>query len=175
MTNNKIIYEPIGIIHSPYKSSDGVPIQPSGAGDVEGTIELDKKYMSGLKDLDGFSHIILIYHFHLNEGYTLRVVPFLDKNERGIFATRAPIRPNPIGISVLKLNGIEGNNLFVKNIDVVDGTPLLDIKPFVRDFDGVKNPKFGWLENSAHLSKTTKADKRFNNDAKGKQNGKLKN
>jgi len=165
MKNNIIEYQPIGIIHSPFKSIEGVPIQPSGAENVEGIIELDKKYLSGLKDLDGFSHIIVIYHFHLNEGYSLRVVPFLDKNERGIFATRAPKRPNPIGHSIVKLKKIEDNKIFVENIDVVDGTPLLDIKPYVKDFDKVKNSKFGWLEKSAHLSVTTKSDKRFNNDA----------
>jgi tRNA-Thr(GGU) m(6)t(6)A37 methyltransferase TsaA len=170
MKNNKITYEPIGVIRTQYNSSDGVPIQPSGAENVTGFVELENKYMSGLKDLDGFSHIILIYHFHLNEGYSLRVVPFLDKDERGIFATRAPIRPNSIGLSVVKLNKIEANKIFVENIDVVDGTPLLDIKPYVRDFDKVMNSKFGWLENSAHLSKTTKADKRFTKDAKENEN-----
>ena len=98
-----------------------------------------------MRDLDGFSHIILVYHFHLSKGYSLNVVPFMDDNSHGVFATRAPRRPNSIGISIVKLIEIENNILHIENIDIVDGTPLLDIKPYVRDFDYFKEERKGWL------------------------------
>ena len=107
-----------------------MPIQPSGAKGVAGTIEISPDFIEGLKDLDGFSHIILIYHFHLSKEYTLSVKPFMDDKLRGVFATRAPRRPNPIGISVVKLIKVEPRNLlYTENLDIIDGTPLLDIKP----------------------------------------------
>ena len=161
MKNNKIIYSPIGIIHSPFKDIEAAPIQPAGAKEIKEKVEIKKKFMPGLKDLDGFSHIILIYHFHLAKGFSLEVIPFLDKASRGLFATRAPKRPNSIGISVVKLLKIEGNKLFVENIDIVDGTPLLDIKPYVKEFDNAAKSKSGWLINSAHKSKKIKSDARF--------------
>lgn len=161
MKKNDITYKPIGIIHSPFKNGEGAPIQPSGAKGIKGTVEIKKRYISGLKDLDGFSHIILIYHFHLAKGCKLEVIPFLDKTSRGLFATRAPKRPNAIGILVVKLLKAESNILFVENIDVIDGTPLLDIKPYVKEFDGVRKSKNGWLKNSAHQSNIIKSDDRF--------------
>lgn len=161
MKNNNIVYSSIGIIHSPFKDSEGVPIQPAGAKKIRGTVVLKKRFVPGLKDLDGFSHIILIYHFHLAKGFSLEVIPFLDKVSRGLFATRAPRRPNSIGISVVKLSKIEGNKLFVENIDIVDGTPLLDIKPYVNEFDNAVKSKSGWLINAAHKSKKVRSDARF--------------
>jgi len=161
MNRKEIKYTPIGTIHSPFKNKNGVPIQPSGAKGIKGIVELNKKYVSGLKDLDGFSHIILIYHFHLSKGYDLEVTPFLDKNSRGLFATRAPKRPNAIGLSVVKLLKIKSSKLYVENIDAVDGTPLLDIKPYVKEFDSPSKSKIGWLKNSAHKSKNLKSDSRF--------------
>lgn len=124
----KIQYKPIGCIHSPFHDIADMPIQPIGAKGIAGTIEIHPQYTEGLKDLEGFSHVILIYHFHLSKSYSLKVKPFLDKQHRGVFATRAPKRPNPIGISVVRLRRIEGHILYIEDIDVVDGTPLLDVR-----------------------------------------------
>ena len=156
-----IQYKSIGIIHSPFKDPKGMPIQPVGARGISGTIELQAEYEDGLKDLEGFSHIILIYHFHLSEGYSLRVKPFLDDTPRGIFSIRAPRRPNPIGVSVVRLERIEGKTLYISNVDIVDGTPLLDIKPYVPDFDGVENARIGWLEDRAKRAADKRSDERF--------------
>ncbi len=160
---NQVQYNPIGIIHSPFKELHGMPIQPVGARGVRGTIELEKEYETGLKDLDGFSHILLIYHFHLCNGHSLEVKPFLDTVKRGIFATRAPKRPNPIGISVVRLEKIEGSTLHISNVDVVDGTPLLDIKPYIPHFDRDEGEdiSIGWFEDKHHEAKDKKSDKRF--------------
>jgi tRNA-Thr(GGU) m(6)t(6)A37 methyltransferase TsaA len=141
-----IIYKPIGIIHSPFNKDEKVPIQPPRAKGIKGTIKLKNKFVDGLKDLDGFSHIILLYHFHLSENYSLSVVPFLDNKPRGVFATRAPRRPNAIGLSVVKLIEIEKKVLFIENVDIVDETPLLDIKPYIREFEDPGELKIGWLE-----------------------------
>ena len=141
MNINKITYNAIGIIHSPYREPRGTPIQSSAAQDVEGTVELSPKYSKGVEDLEGFSHIILIYHFHLSKRYSLKVKPYLDDKAHGVFATRAPSRPNPIGISIVQLTKIEGNILHIKDVDIVDGTPLLDIKPFIKEFDVRQVPK----------------------------------
>jgi len=156
-----INYKPIGIIHTPFNDIEGMPIQPTGATGVEGIIEIFSEFADGLKDLDGFSHIILIYHLHLSGDFKLLVKPFMDDEIHGIFATRAPKRPNPIGFSVVKLNKIEGNIINIENIDVLNGTPLLDIKPYVFDFDSVSDSRKGWLESNAHKSKTLKSDNRF--------------
>ena len=158
---DKIIYVPIGIIHSPFHSIEGVPIQPVGAKNIEGTIEIEPKFTDGLKDLEEFSNIILLYHFHLSEGYSLRVKPFMEDKIHGVFATRAPKRPNSIGISVVKLVEIEGNIIHIENVDIVDGTPLLDIKPYVPEFDIFDVEKIGWLEKNKDKVQSTKADDRF--------------
>ncbi len=157
----QITFTPIGTIHSPFKEREGMPIQPSGAKGVKGTVVVEEKYSEALSDLDGFSHIILIYHFHLSEGYSLRVTPFLDDKERGLFSTRAPRRPNPIGISAVKLVNRENNTLHIENVDIVDGTPLLDIKPYVPEFDNTEAIRLGWLENAAKKSRNIKSDNRF--------------
>ena len=157
----KIVYEPIGIIHSPFKDIKGMPIQPTGAKGIAGTIEIYPEFAEGLKDLEGFSHIILIYHFHLSKGYSLKVKPFMDENLRGVFATRAPKRPNPIGISVVKLRKIEGNILNIEDVDIVDGTPMLDIKPYVPEFDVQEIEKIGWLSQKANNVPKMKSDERF--------------
>ncbi len=155
-----IEYRPIGVIHSPFKDVRGVPIQPKAAKGVEGVIEVFPQYVDGLKDLDGFSHIILIYHFHLVEGYSPLVKPYMDRVERGVFATRAPARPNPIGISVVRLVKIDENYIHVRDLDVVDGTPLLDIKPYVPDFDVFEVEKIGWLEKKIHKLRLARRDGR---------------
>jgi tRNA-Thr(GGU) m(6)t(6)A37 methyltransferase TsaA len=157
----KITYNPIGIIHSPFKDIKGMPIQPAGAKGIAGTIEIKPEYIDGLQDIEGFSHIILIYHFHLSKGYSLKVKPFLDETLRGVFATRAPRRPNPIGISVVKLVKVEGTILHIEDIDIVDGTPLLDIKPYVPEFDITGGKKLGWLSKKIKKVHEVKADERF--------------
>ena len=157
----EIAFHPIGVIHSPFKDTKDMPIQPSGAKGIAGTIVLNDDYVEGLKDLDGFSHIILIYHFHLSTGYSLMVHPFLDDKLHGVFATRAPKRPNHIGISVVKLEKIDGNILYVENIDIIDGTPLLDIKPYVGSFDNVKDERKGWLSDEIKNPGEIRSDDRF--------------
>lgn len=157
----EIHYRPIGVIHSPFKEPRGAPIQPKAAEGVKGTVELYDKFKEGLADLDGFSHVILIYHFHLSEGYTLKVKPFLDDTPRGLFATRAPRRPNPIGVSVVPLVRIDGATLYVSNLDIVDGTPLLDIKPYVPEFDKQTDIRVGWLTGKSRRVKDTFSDDRF--------------
>jgi len=134
----------IGIIHTPYKELSECPIQPSRSK-AKAEVEVFKEYEEALSDLDLFSHIILLFVFHKSEGYSLKVKPFLDDNLRGLFATRAPRRPNQIGISVVELIEIRDNILKVKGIDVLNGTPLIDIKPYVPEFDRREDIRVGWL------------------------------
>ena len=159
--NNQILVRPIGIIHSPHKDIEGVPIQPNSAKGIKGEIEIYNEFKDGLKDLERFSHIYLLYHFHKSTDFSLLVKPFLDVKMHGVFATRAPKRPNGIGISVLKLISIIDNRITVENVDILDGTPVLDIKPYVSKFDLVENEKSGWLENNIHRSDTKRSDDRF--------------
>lgn len=154
-------FKPIGVIYSPYKKLEGMPIQPSGAIGVQGKIEVSSEYVDGLADLDGFSHIILLYVFHKVSQVKLSVKPFLDSTNRGVFATRAPTRPTPIGLSIVKLDRIEGNTLYIENVDVLNVTPLLDIKPYVPGFDHYPQARIGWLEKSKQKIAETKADNRF--------------
>jgi len=166
--NFRIDPNPIGVIHSPYAEPKGVPIQGVFANGAEGTVELLPEFAAGLADLDGFSHIILLYCFHRSHGYELTCKPFLDTQERGLFATRAPRRPNPIGISVVRLLGIDGCVLRIGDVDIVDGTPLLDIKPYIPDFDVRTNVRAGWYERARNRQQTV-ADGRFvHTDAKDK-------
>ena len=158
---HEISFRAIGIIHSPFKEPKGTPIQARGARDVPGTAVVFEPYQEGLKDLDGFSHVILIYHFHLATAGPLIAKPFLDQESHGIFAIRAPSRPNPIGISVVRLCGIDGGRLHLKDVDIVDGTPLLDIKPYVPDFDVRTVEKTGWLEAQADQMSRFRDDGRF--------------
>ena len=158
---NEIKFNPIGIIHSPFFEPEGTPIQVPESNKARGVVEVFPEFAEGLKDIDGFSHIILIYHFHLTKKVALNVIPFLDKQSHGIFATRAPVRPNQIGLSVVKLEKVNDNILFIGNLDIVDGTPLLDIKPYVPQFDYIDTTKIGWLENTVQKHPTTKDDGRF--------------
>ncbi|MCG6896546.1 MAG: tRNA (N6-threonylcarbamoyladenosine(37)-N6)-methyltransferase TrmO [Thiocapsa sp.] len=157
----KIEYAPIGIIHSPFADPAEMPIQPTGAAGVTGTVEMFEAFREGLADLDGFSHIILLYHFHRSRGFDLRVVPFLDSQPRGLFATRAPKRPNPIGVSVVALDRVDGGSLHVRNVDILDGTPLLDIKPYVPAFDAPSDVRCGWLEKAHRTVAKHRSDNRF--------------
>jgi len=160
---NEVKYKPIGIIHSPFKIPQNVPIQSVASKGIKGKIELDHEYVEGLKDIDGFSHIILIYHFHLSKNYSLLVKPYLDENLHGVFSTRAPSRPNPIGISIVRLTKIEDNILYIKDVDVIDGTPLLDIKPYVPKFDNRRIVKIGWLKKNIKNIPIIRDDGRFAN------------
>jgi tRNA (adenine37-N6)-methyltransferase len=153
--------KPIGMIHSPFKALNGMPIQPAGAAEVKGSVEVFEQYRAGLKDLDGFSHIILLYQFHRSQGFDLTVVPFMDSEPRGLFATRAPKRPNPIGLSVVQLDRIEGGRLHIRMVDILDGTPLLDIKPYVPQFDAPAGVRTGWLETAGKTVSDRKSDDRF--------------
>ena len=157
----KIEYKAIGIMHTPFSDIKGIPFQPAGADGIKGTVEVFEKYRDGLKDLDGFSHIMLLYHLHKSEGFDLQVVPFLDTVLRGLFATRAPRRPNAIGISVVRLIGIEDGVLDVENVDMLNGTPLLDIKPYVPDFDAPADIRTGWLKDARRNVFKQKSDDRF--------------
>ncbi|MFP4226391.1 MAG: tRNA (N6-threonylcarbamoyladenosine(37)-N6)-methyltransferase TrmO [Desulfobacterales bacterium] len=156
-----IQFESIGVIHSPYKELEGMPIQPKGAAGVKGTVEVYEPYRQGLDDLDGFSHIYLIYHFHLSKGYKLHIIPFLDNVERGLFSTRAPKRPNPIGFSIVALDSVADGLLHIRNVDVLDGTPLLDIKPFAPQFDAQEKVRTGWLEKAGRSVSGKRSDDRF--------------
>ena len=157
----EIKYTSIGIIHSPFKGPKGVPIQPSAGIGVEGYVEIFPEYVPGLKDLESFSHIILLYHFHLSKPFSLLVKPYLDDEDHGVFATRAPARPNPIGLSIVQLLSIEKNILRIRDVDIVDGTPLLDIKPYVPQFDERGNARIGWLEKKITRLQISRDDGRF--------------
>ena len=157
----EINYRPIGVVHSPFTEPKGTPIQPTGARDVEGTVDLFPEYAAGLKDIEGFSHIILLYHFHLAKGVSLEVRPFMDDRLHGVFATRAPARPNPIGLSVVRLVRVEGNRLHIRGVDIVDGTPLLDVKPYVPKFDIHQVTSIGWLEGNMRRLPRARDDGRF--------------
>ena len=158
---DEIKYKPIGVIHSPFKEATGTPIQPTDGKGIRGTVEIFPEFAKGLKDVDGFSHLILIYHFHLSGETSLEIKPYMDNQAHGIFAMRGPSRPNPIGISVVRLVKVEKRILHIQDVDIVDGTPLLDIKPYVPEFDIREVEKIGWLEEKMHKLPTSKDDGRF--------------
>jgi tRNA-Thr(GGU) m(6)t(6)A37 methyltransferase TsaA len=149
------------VIHSPFHDLANMPIQPHGETSAPGTVEIYPEYAAGLKDLAGFSHLILLYHLHKASSVKLTVVPFLDSEPRGVFATRAPVRPNPIGLSIVPLQKVEGNLLFVDRLDVLDGTPLLDVKPYVPEFDERTEVRIGWLEQARGKARFARSDDRF--------------
>jgi tRNA-Thr(GGU) m(6)t(6)A37 methyltransferase TsaA len=157
----QIHYRSIGIIRSPYEDVEGMPIQPAGAAGVSGSVEIDREYAEGLKDLEGFSHLILLYHFHMVREQQLVLTPFLDSQPHGVFATRAPKRPNPIGLSVVRLVRREDAVLFIQDVDVLDKTPLLDVKPYVPAFDRAEEARTGWLEKAQAQASQATSDGRF--------------
>ena len=154
-------YKQIGVIHSQFTEPKETPIQSAAARGIDGRVEVFPEYVKGLKDLESFSYIILFYHFHLSKKTSLEVTPYMDTKTHGVFSTRAPSRPNPIGISIVRLTGIDGNILHVEDMDIVDGTPLLDIKPYVPEFDIREADKTGWLEKNIDKLPDTKGDGRF--------------
>ncbi len=158
----EITLQPIGIIRTPHKDIHNMPIQPIAAKEIRGEIEIFPEFIAGLKDLDGFSHITLIYYFHKIKGYELQVVPFMDTEKRGIFACKAPKRPNAIGTSTVKLISVHNNLLTIEEVDMLDGTPLIDIKPFYPRYDNRENVSIGWLEKNNEISVSNmKSDDRF--------------
>ena len=138
--------QPIGEVRSPYRTSGDMPIQGVFGGDVEAWIELKEEYASGLKGLEGFSHAVILYYFHQSQREDLQTMPFLEQVKHGIFAIRSPHRPNHLGFSIIKINSIAGNKIYFSQVDVLDGTPVLDIKPYVKYFDQRNNVKSGWID-----------------------------
>lgn len=146
MNPASVTFRPIGVIRSEHTSADATPIQPVYAHDCLGRAEILPEYADGLADIEGFSHVYLLYWLHRADPPQLRVKPYLQDVEHGIFATRAPCRPNPIGLSLVRLVGREGNILLLSGVDVLDGTPLLDLKPYAPRYDTVENPRGGWTD-----------------------------
>lgn len=151
----------LGTIYTPFEKLEDMPIQPKGAAEIIGTIELEEQYTEGLADLLGFSHIYLLYEFHMAQRTSLTVIPFMDTTPRGVFATRSPLRPNHIGISIVKLIGVEKNIVTVQGIDILNGSPLLDIKPYIAAFDAVQQSQSGWMKGSEDEVAEKRSDQRF--------------
>ena len=159
--SDPMVCRPIGRIRTPFTQVEGAPIQPVGAEGAEGTVEVFEEFADGLKDLEGFSHIFLFYWFHRSGDWSPEVVPFMDDRLRGLFATRAPARPNPIGLSLVRLREVRGPVLLVEDVDMLDGSPLLDIKPYLPEFDSREVTARGWLEKNASKAREMRADDRF--------------
>ena len=138
-----------------------MPIQPKGAKGIEGHVLINESFVEGLSDLDGFSHVYLIYHFHAATRVEMKVIPFMDKVERGIFSTRSTLRPNHIGLSIMELLEVEGNKVLLKGMDILDGTPVLDIKPYIANFDKVEKSQSGWMQASPEDVKNKRSDNRY--------------
>ncbi len=156
-----ITFNPIGIIHSPFKELGNMPIQPKGGEGIKGSVELFDEFADGLLDIEGFSHIILLFHCHLSDGFKLQAKPFLEDVKHGVFAIRAPKRPNSIGMSIVQLLSRKENILEIENLDIVDGTPLLDIKPYIPDFDAYPDAVAGWIEKHKGKVGKHRSDDRF--------------
>ncbi len=161
MSREGFRWRPIGTIHSPFVEPKGTPIQSTAGKAVRASVEVFPEYAEGLLDLEGFSHLILLYYFHRAAPYSLTVVPFMDSVPHGVFATRAPARPNPIGISVVRLLERRDNILEIQEVDILDGTPLLDIKPFISDVDVRRRSRKGWLSRRIHRLHRARDDARF--------------
>ena len=148
MNERAFVCCPIGVIHTEHTAAEKTPIQPVYAKGSTGVVEVFPEFAAGLRDVDGFSHLYLLYHFHEARTVRLTVKPFMQDVERGVFSTRAPCRPNGIGLSVVELVGREGNSLHVNNVDVLDGTPVLDIKPYTAKFDRFETARNGWQDDT---------------------------
>lgn len=153
----------IGVIRTQFTELAGMPIQPAGADEsaFEGEVIINESLVEGLKDLDGFSHIYLIYHLHRVGETKLSVIPFMDTIERGVFATRSPARPSRLGISIVRLLEVNGNCLKICGADMLDGTPLIDIKPYIQAFDCPDDPSSGWMSASREAVREKRSDDRF--------------
>ena len=153
--------EAIGVIKSPFATLADMPIQPRGAAGIDGEVIVDPAYAEGLADLEGFSHVYLIYRFHRARRTELTVIPFMDDKPRGVFSTRSPLRPNHIGLSIVELVSVRKNKLAVRGVDILDGTPLLDIKPYIAVFDRVAESRSGWLSADEREVAKKRSDSRF--------------
>jgi len=151
----------IGIINTPYTTLEEMPIQPKGAQELIASLTINKEYTQGLKDLDGFSHIYLIYYFHKAKRSELEVIPFMDTHSHGVFSTRSPLRPSHIGMSLTQLVSVDDNIVTIRGIDVLDGTPLLDIKPYIPQFESTDDVQTGWMNKKASQVSDARSDKRF--------------
>ncbi len=156
-----IHFKSIGVVHSPYKTVENMPVQTSASKDVEAEIEIFDQYKEGLTDLNGFSHIYVIFFLNMVKEPKLKVIPFLDTVERGIFATRSPARPNSVGLSLVELVSVNGNILRIRGVDMLDGSPVIDIKPYVPDFEKCENVRKGWFEGNTHKAEKILSDERF--------------
>jgi tRNA-Thr(GGU) m(6)t(6)A37 methyltransferase TsaA len=161
LSYDAIKFRAVGVIHTPFSAPAGIPIQPVGAHGVEGTVEIYPEFSDGLKDIEGFSHIILLFHFSRSSNFELQVSPFLEDDIHGVFAVRAPRRPNQIGMSIVRLLKREENILHIDNPDMLDNTPLLDIKPYIPDFDSYPAAVAGWYEKHREKFKKYRAGDRF--------------
>ncbi len=156
----EIKFKPIGILHTPFKETTGIPRQAAGAKDVKGELEVFPEYSPGLKDLQDFSHIVIVFNFHKVIAPSLKAHPPWDDKSHGVFATRSPYRPNPIGVSVVKLESVKDNILHITGIDMADGTPVLDIKPYIPDLNPEGKIRLGWLENKVNgMNKSRSGDR----------------
>jgi tRNA (adenine37-N6)-methyltransferase len=164
MSSDQIHYTPIGVIRTPHAQINGMPIQNVNATGIQGRIEIKEEYKDGLQDLDGFSHLIILYHLHLINKFNLKPTPFLDSTPHGIFSSRAPSRVNPIGLSVVKLVSVDNFTVTVENVDILDNTPILDIKPYLPIFDSVTDATIGWYADCMSKLPVTKADDRFSKE-----------
>ncbi|MCD4781327.1 MAG: tRNA (N6-threonylcarbamoyladenosine(37)-N6)-methyltransferase TrmO [Candidatus Omnitrophica bacterium] len=153
--------KPIGVIRTPFNKIDNMPVQPKGGMEIEGKVHVDCQYAQGLKDVEGFSHLYLLYLWHKAQQSQLIVKPFMDPSLRGIFSTRSPSRPNPIGLSIVRLVKVDGSVLTIRGVDVLDGTPLIDIKPYIHAFDSVENSRSGWMRSSEDEVIQRRSDCRF--------------
>jgi tRNA-Thr(GGU) m(6)t(6)A37 methyltransferase TsaA len=162
--------QPIGVIHTPFTQREGIPIQGALAPQVTGEIEVFPEFEEGLKDTEGFSHLILIYVFHTSQGYSLHAKPFLDDITRGVFAIRSPRRPNPIGLTVVRLLERRGRFLDIAGVDMLEGTPLLDIKPYIPHIDSFSHAKTGWCEGKMKRGETRLSDDRFTSAERAEEN-----
>ncbi len=161
MSLEPIAYSPVGVVRSPFTEEAGMPIQSVTAYGVAGRVELEPEFSAGLRDLEGFSHLWLLCHLHRVQGHALEVVPFLDTVSHGIFATRSPKRPNPISMTLVRLERIQDTVLYVSELDVLDGTPVLDIKPYVPRFDVRQTDRIGWFASRLDRLESTPSDDRF--------------
>jgi tRNA-Thr(GGU) m(6)t(6)A37 methyltransferase TsaA len=158
---SEVVYRPIGVVRSPFTALEGMPLQSVAAEDVRGTIEIDPAFADGLRDLDGFSHLYVLSHLHRARPEGLMVTPFLDDTPRGVFATRSPRHPNPVGLSVVRLDRVGGTTLHVTGLDLLDGTPVIDLKPYVPAFDSIVAERIGWFAGKTDRVHEVRADGRF--------------
>ena len=165
--HQRVTLRPIGVIYSPHWEAEHTPIQPVYARGIKGRAEILREYVDGLRDLEGFSHVCLIYWLHKASAPRLVVKPFLDDTPRGVFATRASCRPNPIGFSVVRLVRREDNVLHLEDLDILDGTPLLDIKPYITRFDYRENARCGWQDNVDENTAAIRGRRAFQENSRG--------